>query len=99
MGSAGGESLVALERIGLEAATYRDGLGLTAAVERMRAGDHPDLTIALSGVSMLNNAFAEAGQQDSATLMPLMFVVLIVFTIVVLRSVAGTSKSMPGARR
>ena len=53
-------------------------------------GDYPDLDVALSGVSMLNNAFAESGQQDAGTLIPLMYVVLIVFMIVVLRSVAGT---------
>ena len=47
---------------------------------------HPDLRVALSGVSMLNHAFAETGQQDAMTLMPVMFVVLVVFMIIVLRS-------------
>jgi len=32
--------------------------------------DFPQLTVALSGVSMLNNAFAESGQTDAATLIP-----------------------------
>ena len=39
---------------------------------------------------MLNNAYAESGQQDAMTLMPLMFGVLIVFMILTLRSVWGT---------
>ena len=38
---------------------------------------YPDLTIVLSGVSMLNNAFGEAGQSDAATLTPLMYLILI----------------------
>jgi predicted RND superfamily exporter protein len=51
---------------------------------------HPDLTIALSGVSMLNNAFAESGQTDAATLIPIMYGVLLAVMIVVLRSFTGT---------
>lgn len=58
---------------------------LAARVE----AEHPDVHVALTGLSMLNNAFAESGQQDSMTLMPLMFVVLVVFMVVVLRSVNG----------
>jgi predicted RND superfamily exporter protein len=52
--------------------------------------DYPDVRIALSGVSMLNNSFVESGQQDSKTLMPLMFGVLILFMILTLRSICGT---------
>ncbi len=50
----------------------------------------PDLTVALTGVSMLNNAFAEAGQKDAGTLMPGMFAALVVLMLIVLRSVSGT---------
>ena len=57
--------------------------------EKIRA-EYPDLTIALTGVSMMNNAFAEAGQKDSMTLMPLMFLILIVVMIVTLRSLSAT---------
>ena len=39
---------------------------------------------------MLNNSFAESGQQDAMTLMPLMFGVLILFMILTLRSFCGT---------
>jgi predicted RND superfamily exporter protein len=52
--------------------------------------DYEGLHVALTGVSMLNNAFAEVGQRDAMTLMPLMFGVLVVFMIVVLRSFGGT---------
>ena len=51
----------------------------------------PGATVALSGVSMLNNAFAEAGQIDAMTLLPGMFAVLVVFMFLVLRSFAGTT--------
>lgn len=64
-----------------------------AAAARQIADDFraemPDLTIALSGVSMLNNAFGEAGQQDMMSLVPAMYVILIVIMVVALRSVTG----------
>ena len=52
--------------------------------------DFPDLKIALTGVSMLNNAFAESGQTDAMTLIPIMYGVLLVFMVVLLRSFSGT---------
>ena len=52
--------------------------------------DYPELTVALSGVSMLNNSFAESGVQDLMTLVPLMYVVLLVIMVVTLRSFSGT---------
>lgn len=52
--------------------------------------DYPELTVALSGVSMLNNAFGESGQTDAATLIPIMYAVLLVIMIVSLRSFTGT---------
>ena len=52
--------------------------------------EHPDLTVAVSGVSMLNNAFAEAGMMDSMTLIPFMYVVLLVVMAVTLRSFSST---------
>ena len=52
--------------------------------------DFPDLTIALTGVSMLNNAFAESGQTDAMTLIPIMYAVLLIFMVVLLRTFSGT---------
>lgn len=52
--------------------------------------EFPDLKIAISGISMLNNAFAEAGETDVATLVPIMYGVLLIFLIVMLRSFSAT---------
>ena len=51
---------------------------------------YPDLEVHLTGVSMLNNAFAETGMTDGATLMPLMFVVIFALTWVIIRSFSAT---------
>jgi uncharacterized protein len=48
------------------------------------------INISLTGVSMLNNTFSEVGQMDAGTLMPLMFLVILVMAWVILRSFAGT---------
>lgn len=44
----------------------------------------------LTGVSVLNHAFAEAGQKDAMTLIPAMYGILLLATLLVLRSFAGT---------
>ena len=46
--------------------------------------------IHLTGVSMLNNAFAETGMSDAVTLMPLMFAIIFALIWVVVRSFAAT---------
>ena len=51
---------------------------------------YPGVNVALTGVSMLNNAFAEAGQTDANTLIPGMYLVLLIATLLVLRSLLGT---------
>ena len=51
--------------------------------------DYPGVHVALSGLSLLNNSFAESGQQDAMTLMPLMLGVLIVFMGLTLRNHCG----------
>jgi predicted RND superfamily exporter protein len=50
----------------------------------------PNINVHLTGVSMLNNAFAETGMNDGATLMPLMFVVIFALTWLIIRSFAAT---------
>jgi predicted RND superfamily exporter protein len=50
------------------------------------AAKYPELKIHLTGVSMLNNAFAETGMADAGTLMPLMFVVIFALTWLIVRS-------------
>jgi predicted RND superfamily exporter protein len=55
---------------------------------------YPALTIHLTGVSMLNNAFAETGMSDAATLMPLMFGVIFLLTWLIVRSLAATVSTL-----
>ena len=55
---------------------------------------HPDLKIAITGVSMMNNAFYEAGMKDSSTLTPIMYLVLLVVMVVTLRSISATISTL-----
>ena len=64
--------------------------GLQADIE----AKYPALTIHLTGVSMLNNAFAETGMSDAATLMPLMFGVIFLLTWLIVRSLAATVSTL-----
>ena len=52
--------------------------------------EYPSIQVHLTGVSMLNNAFAETGMSDGATLMPLMFVVIFALTWLIIRSLSAT---------
>jgi predicted RND superfamily exporter protein len=64
--------------------------GLQADIE----AKYPHLTIHLTGVSMLNNAFAETGMSDGATLMPLMFLVIFLLTWAIIRSLTATFSTL-----
>ena len=52
--------------------------------------EHPDMEVYLTGVSMLNNDFMEAGMSDMGTLVPAMFAFILILTLFVLRSVGAT---------
>lgn len=52
--------------------------------------EHPQLTMVLTGISMLNNSFAESGKKDLLTLIPLMYLILIVVMVITIRSFSGT---------
>jgi len=54
------------------------------------AAAYPDIDVSLTGVSMLNNAFAEVGIADLGVLIPAMFAVILVLTLLILRSVTAT---------
>ena len=69
-------------------------VGVARTIAAGIEADYPDLTVALTGVSMLNNAFAEAGIQDAMTLIPIMYLVLIVLMVIVLRGVASTMATL-----
>lgn len=51
---------------------------------------YPEVTVYLSGLVMLNNAFPEASRKDWATLVPFMFIVIAVVMGFMLRAVSGT---------
>lgn len=52
--------------------------------------EHPNIDISLTGVSMLNHAFADAGFSDVMTLVPVMFLVILALTWIILRTFSGT---------
>ena len=60
------------------------------AIRRHIEADYPQTRVYLTGVSMLNNAFAETGTADMGTLVPLMFGVILLLTFGILRSVSAT---------
>lgn len=51
---------------------------------------HPDLTIWLSGVSMLNFSMSDSGQSSLAALMPVTFALVLLLATIALRSVSAT---------
>ena len=52
--------------------------------------DFPDVIVALSGLSMMNNSFVESGMKDMQTLTPIMYAVLLIVTFLALRSISAT---------
>ncbi len=60
-----------------------------ALADRFRA-EHPDVRVAITGLVALNNAFMEASMNDMATLIPIMYGVLLLVMVLLLRSFAGT---------
>lgn len=60
------------------------------AIQQQFMADNPGLEIKLSGMVMMNNSFAESSLNDSATLIPAMFGVVIVTMLFLLRTFSGT---------
>lgn len=52
--------------------------------------NYPDIEVYLTGISMLNNAFPEASKTDMQTLVPLMFLIVILLLALLLRVISGT---------
>ncbi|MEM7365447.1 MAG: MMPL family transporter, partial [Pseudomonadota bacterium] len=71
-----------------EAAAY--ARGLRADIEER----YPQLQVSITGVSMLNNAFAEIGTQDLGVLLPIMFVIILGLTLAILRTPSGTGSTL-----
>ncbi|MEM6632099.1 MAG: efflux RND transporter permease subunit [Bacteroidota bacterium] len=51
---------------------------------------HPEYNTYMSGMVMLSGAFREASEKDFGTLMPLMFLIIIITMLLATRSVSGT---------
>lgn len=51
---------------------------------------HPEITVAVTGLVALNNAFSEASFADLGFLIPLMYGIIIAGLLIFLRSIAGT---------
>jgi len=49
-----------------------------------------DVDVHLSGMIMLNNAFFEAAMSDMATLVPAMYIIILVITFLLVRSISAT---------
>ncbi|MCG8670146.1 MAG: MMPL family transporter [Pseudomonadales bacterium] len=64
-----------------------------AMLDELRAA-YPDIDFYVTGTIMLNNAFFESSMNDLATLIPLMFVIIIITLGLLLRSIAGTISSV-----
>ena len=52
--------------------------------------EYPDIEIHITGMAMLNNAFSEASMTDMQSLIPLMYVVMLLIMLFSLRAVTGT---------
>ncbi len=51
---------------------------------------YPDIDIYLSGIVVMNNSFAESAKNDAKSLIPFMFLVIIVFMMMMLKTISGT---------
>ncbi len=84
---------------GVNATVQLPGLALTEVPEvaqfarelAEKIGEaYPDHKIYITGLAMMNNAFGEASQEDMASLVPMMFLVIIITLGILLRSVSAT---------
>lgn len=60
------------------------------AIVALMQDEYPDIEFALTGLAPLSNAFAESAEKDITTLIPLMFVFIIITLAVLLRSITAT---------
>lgn len=60
-----------------------------AMADKIRT-EHPDIKVYLSGITMMNNSFAEVSQHDMTTLTPIMYLVIIIVAVLLLRSFTAT---------
>lgn len=63
-------------------------------IQAQIATANPELEIQLSGMIMLNNSFSESSLNDSATLIPLMFLVIALTMVFLLKTISGSIATM-----
>lgn len=68
----------------------RETVGAARDLRAKIEADNPDLKIYLSGAAMLGNAFSEAVLSDFQTLIPIMIGIIIIMTMIVIRSPSAT---------
>ncbi len=56
--------------------------------------EHPDLQMHLNGLTVINNAFNEIGQRDAQTLVPLMYLIILIALVFFLRSFGGVLSTL-----
>ena len=59
-------------------------------IQQKYMAENPGLEIKLSGIVMMNNSFAESALKDNATLIPIMFGVVVLTMLFLLRTFSGT---------
>ncbi len=59
-------------------------------LKELAQAKYPNIEFRISGMVMLSNAFSEMAQSDMATLMPMMFLILLITLGLMLRSITGT---------
>ncbi len=60
------------------------------AIKQSFQQQYPNIEIMLSGIVFMNQSFADLAVQDNVTLVPLMFLMVIILMIALLKSVTGT---------
>ncbi len=85
---------VTLQMPQLDIREVPEAVAVARQIEDDIRAEFPNLTVVLSGVTMLNNAFAEAGENDAATLVPIMYGVLVLFLVFMLRSFGATLSTL-----
>ena len=67
-----------------------EAIARARAIQDQIQAEHPGIAVHLTGISALNNAFAEVGMKDMGALMPIMFAVILGLTFLIIRSVSAT---------
>jgi len=85
---------VTLELPGLDPNEVPQVAAAARELEAEFAAAHPEIEFHLSGVAMLNNAFAEGGEHDMMTLTPIMFGIMVIVMVLLLRSALSTLSTL-----